>query len=170
MTATPSCRSCGAAPLAPVLSLGRTPLANSLRDAAQLGAPEPTFPLDLAVCPRCALVQITTEVPPDDLFRENAERRVQLGLLIGEVIRKEEVKATPERVRAEIQELASTYEDPDEVVSWYYSNKEQLAAVEAVVLEDQVIDLILGRATITDVNCSYEEALRPDPQPQREGA
>ena len=67
---TPVCRSCGAAPLAPVLSLGNTPLANALRDAAQLGAPEATFPLDLAVCPRCALVQITATVPPDDLFRD----------------------------------------------------------------------------------------------------
>ena len=67
---TPACRSCGAAPLAPVLSLGNTPLANALRDASELAAPEATFPLDLAVCPRCALVQITATVPPDDLFRD----------------------------------------------------------------------------------------------------
>lgn len=70
MTALPACRSCGAAPLAPVLSLGHTPLANALREPAALAAPEPTFPLDLAVCPRCSLVQITAEVPPDDLFRD----------------------------------------------------------------------------------------------------
>ena len=67
---TPVCHSCGAAPLAPVLSLGNTPLANALRDASELAAPEATFPLDLAVCPRCALVQITATVPPDDLFRD----------------------------------------------------------------------------------------------------
>ncbi len=67
---TPACRSCGAAPLTNVLSLGETPLANALRDATDLSAPEATFPLDLAVCPRCALVQITAEVPPDDLFRD----------------------------------------------------------------------------------------------------
>ena len=73
MTPTPpthGCRSCGTAPLEPVLSLGRTPLANALREASELDAPEPKFPLDLAVCPRCALVQITAEVPPDDLFRD----------------------------------------------------------------------------------------------------
>ena len=64
------CRSCGAGSLAPVLSLGSTPLANALRDGAMLTAPEPTFPLELAVCPRCALVQITAEVPPDELFRD----------------------------------------------------------------------------------------------------
>lgn len=67
---TPACRSCGTAPLTDVLSLGETPLANALRSAADLAAPEATFPLDLAVCPKCALVQITAEVPPDDLFRD----------------------------------------------------------------------------------------------------
>jgi SAM-dependent methyltransferase len=70
VTPTPPCRSCGHAPLAPVLSLGETPLANALRDASELAAPEPTFPLELALCPNCALVQITAEVPPDDLFRD----------------------------------------------------------------------------------------------------
>jgi SAM-dependent methyltransferase len=70
VTPTPACRSCGHVPLAPVLSLGQTPLANALRDASELAAPEPTFPLELAVCPYCALVQITAEVPPDDLFRD----------------------------------------------------------------------------------------------------
>lgn len=70
MNATPACRSCGHTPLAPVLSLGHTPLANALRDASELASPEPKFPLELAVCPHCTLVQITTEVPPDDLFRD----------------------------------------------------------------------------------------------------
>jgi SAM-dependent methyltransferase len=70
VTASPLCRSCGASPLAPVLSLGHTPLANALRDETALARPEPTFPLDLAVCPRCSLVQITAEVPPDELFRD----------------------------------------------------------------------------------------------------
>lgn len=62
------CRSCGATPLAPVLSLGATPLANALRD--DTGRPEARFSLELAHCPHCSLVQITTEVPPDDLFRD----------------------------------------------------------------------------------------------------
>jgi SAM-dependent methyltransferase len=67
---TPICRSCGATSLEPVLSLGNTPLANALRNAGESDAPEATFPLELAMCPHCALVQITTEVPPDDLFRD----------------------------------------------------------------------------------------------------
>jgi SAM-dependent methyltransferase len=63
-----ACRSCGAAELEPVLSLGRTPLANALLREEDLSRPEPTFPLELVFCPRCALVQITETVPPEQLF------------------------------------------------------------------------------------------------------
>lgn len=70
MSTATACRSCGAAGLAPVLDLGRTPLANRLLDAGQLAEPEPTYPLDLAFCPRCTLLQITETVPPEALFRD----------------------------------------------------------------------------------------------------
>ena len=63
-----ACRSCGAAELEPVLSLGRTPLANALLKEEDLAQPEPTFPLELVFCPACALVQITETVPPEQLF------------------------------------------------------------------------------------------------------
>ncbi|MHB8646955.1 MAG: class I SAM-dependent methyltransferase [Thermomicrobiales bacterium] len=69
MTTQTSCRSCGGT-LQTILSLGRTPLANSLLTATQLAAPEPTYPLDLALCPACSLVQITETVPPEVLFSE----------------------------------------------------------------------------------------------------
>jgi hypothetical protein len=69
MTTETTCRSCGGAHLQRILSLGRTPLANSLLTAAQLDEPEPTYPLDLVFCTDCALVQITETVPPEDLFR-----------------------------------------------------------------------------------------------------
>lgn len=70
MNPIPACRSCGGTPLVPVLSLGRTPLANALRGETELVAPEPAFPLDLAFCPACSLVQITETVPPAELFRD----------------------------------------------------------------------------------------------------
>lgn len=66
----PACRACGHAPLELVLSLGQTPLANALLSAAELTQPEPMYPLDLAFCPNCTLVQITETVPPEKLFRE----------------------------------------------------------------------------------------------------
>jgi len=99
---------------------------------------------------------------PDDMFRAQAERRVSLGLLLGEVIRRESLKADPARVRQMVEETASTYEEPQEVINWYYGNREQLATIEAVALEDQVIDLILGRAAVNESACSYEDALRAD--------
>jgi len=104
-----------------------------------------------------------SSVLPDDMFRSQAERRVALGLLLGEVIRKESMKADPARVRSVVEEMASTYEDPEEVINWYYGNREQLASIEAVVLEDQVIDTILAKAAVREVPCSYEEALRAEP-------
>lgn len=67
-----ACRSCGGRALEPVLSLGRTPLANALLSAEELDRPEPTFPLELVVCPDCSLAQITETVPPERLFREYA--------------------------------------------------------------------------------------------------
>lgn len=100
---------------------------------------------------------------PDDMFRAQAVRRVSLGLLLGEVIRREKLKADPARVRAIVEETASTYEEPEEVINWYYGNREQLASIEAVALEDQVIDLIATRASVVDEPCTYEEALRADP-------
>jgi 2-polyprenyl-3-methyl-5-hydroxy-6-metoxy-1,4-benzoquinol methylase len=65
-----TCRSCGAADLRPVLSLGRTPLANSLLTAADLAEPEPFYPLEVVFCPACTLVQITETVPPEELFSD----------------------------------------------------------------------------------------------------
>lgn len=99
---------------------------------------------------------------PDEMFSAQAGKRVALGLLLGEVIRRENLKADADRVRAMVEDMASTYEEPEEVVNWYYGNREQLASVEAVVLEDQAVDTVLARAQLSDVTCSYEEALRAD--------
>lgn len=70
MTHSPACLSCGTQPLAPVLSLGRTPLANALQTEEEPDRPEPTYPLDLGFCPTCSLVQLRESVPPEELFRE----------------------------------------------------------------------------------------------------
>lgn len=96
---------------------------------------------------------------PDDIFSERAERRVKLGLLLSELINKLEVSADAERVRQEIEEMASTYQDPEEVINWYYANQEQLANVESKVLEDQVVEKLLEQATVTEQPCTYQEAI-----------
>ncbi|MEP4484874.1 MAG: trigger factor [Halioglobus sp.] len=96
---------------------------------------------------------------PDDMFTENAERRVKLGLVLSELIQKLELKADADKVRETIEEMASTYQDPEEVINWYYSNQEQLSSVESKVLEDQVVEKLLDNANIEDKACSYQEAI-----------
>ncbi|MDO8862332.1 trigger factor [Haliea sp. E1-2-M8] len=103
---------------------------------------------------------------PDDMFRENAERRVKLGLILSEMISKHGLKADPARVRATIEELAATYQDSEEVVNWYYGDPEQLASVESKVLEDSVVEKLLEDANVTEQACTYQEAIAQAQQKQ----
>ncbi|SUZ76574.1 uncharacterized protein METZ01_LOCUS29428, partial [marine metagenome] len=82
--------------------------------------------------------EVDLSMLPDEPFQEQAGRRVILGLVLGEVIQQQKLQAEPAKVRESVEELASTYESPDDVINWYYGNKEQLAAIESAVLEDQV--------------------------------
>ena len=97
---------------------------------------------------------------PEDLLRDQARRRLVMGLIMAEIVGANEMKAEPERVREAIEELASTYESPEEVMRWYYGNEEQLSAVETSVLEDQVFDFIAGQVKLTEKSVSYQEAIR----------
>lgn len=99
---------------------------------------------------------------PDDMFREQAERRTALALLISEFVKQHELKADKDAVRALIDEAASTYEDPEQVVSYYYGNEQLLGSVEAAALEDQVVTALLDKATVTDKKVAYEEIVKPD--------
>jgi len=95
---------------------------------------------------------------PDDMFTEQAERRVGLGLLIGEVIKVNEFKADVDKVKSTIEEMAATYEKPEEVINYYNQNPQLLGGIEAAVLEDMVVEHILEKATVTEKTVSYEEA------------
>jgi trigger factor len=101
---------------------------------------------------------------PDTMFTENAERRVKLGLVMAEIIAANEIRADGEKVRDTIEEMASTYENPQEVIDHYYSSQEQLSAVESKVLEDQVVEKLLESANITENKCSYQDAISQDQQ------
>ncbi len=109
--------------------------------------------------------KIDPSMLPDELFAGQAQRRVALGLVLGEVIQQQKLRADPAKVRTAVEELAATYESPDEVVNWYYGNKEQLASVEGAVLEDQVFDYIIEQAVVSETQVSYQVAIKPDPAP-----
>ena len=112
--------------------------------------------------------QIDLNMLPDEMFKEKAERRAALGVIVSEVVKVEELTPNEESVRARIDEIASTYEQPQEVVDYYYSKPELLSSVEAVVLEDQVTELVLSKAKVKDETLSYEDAVKPDPEPGSE--
>ena len=99
---------------------------------------------------------------PDEPFQEQAKRRASLGLVLGEVIQEQNLRANPAKVRESVEELASTYESPDDVINWYYGNKEQLASIESTVLEDQVFDYIIEQANVNDKQVSYQDIMEPE--------
>ena len=101
---------------------------------------------------------------PDDLFKEQAKRRVTLGLVLGEVISQQSIQADAGKVRAAVEELAATYESPEEVVKWYYSNEEQLQGIESSVIEDEVFDFIIEQAEVSDKEVSYQDVINHESQ------
>jgi len=96
---------------------------------------------------------------PDDLFRGEAERRVKVGLVVNELINTQGLKSDPARVRQRVEDIASTYVQPEQVINWYYSNEAQLSQIEMAVLEDQVIEHILASANVSDVISSYADVI-----------
>ena len=108
---------------------------------------------------------IKPEQLPAELFAEQAKRRVVLGLIVAEVVKQFELKPDDARVRAMIEEMASAYQEPEQVISWYYKNDQQMNEVRSVVLEEQVVDTVLQKATVTDKSVSYEEAVKPAQAP-----
>ncbi|GAD28909.1 trigger factor [Photobacterium leiognathi lrivu.4.1] len=98
---------------------------------------------------------------PRELFEEQAKRRVVVGLLVGEVIKSEELKADEERIKAIIAEMASAYEDPSEVVKYYETNEQLMNNMRNVALEEQAIDALLAKAQVSDKAVSFNELMNP---------
>ena len=94
---------------------------------------------------------------PAEMFKAQAERRVKLGLILAELVEQHGLQAKPEQIRAEIDEFAKSYEDPKEVVRWYYSDRQRLAEMESFVVESNVVEFLLGKAKVTDKSSTFEE-------------
>lgn len=103
--------------------------------------------------------QFDASILPDDLFREQAERAVRLGLVVRQILEQNQLKADADKVRARIEEIAEQYEEPAEVVKWFYGNRQQLEQVEGAVLEEQVVELVLASAKQSDKASSYEDVV-----------
>lgn len=98
---------------------------------------------------------------PAELFEEQAKERVKVGLLLGEVIRQQELKPADDKVNEIIANAASAYEDPEEVVAYYQSNKDMMQQVRNLALEEQAMDFILEQAQVSDKAASFDEIMNP---------
>ncbi|MCW4152885.1 trigger factor [Halomonas sp. 18H] len=96
---------------------------------------------------------------PDELFAEQAKSRVQIGLLLAEVIKVNELDASDDEIKAKVEELAQQYQEPEQVVEYYMGNDEMKNQVKSAVLEEKAVDILLEQATVTDVEMSYQDAL-----------
>jgi trigger factor len=94
---------------------------------------------------------------PDNLFEDSARRRVALGLIIAEIVKKNGIVANAASVREAVEEMASTYEQPQEVVDYYYADRKRLAPVESLVLEDRVVDWVLGQVAVEDEAATFQQ-------------
>jgi trigger factor len=99
-------------------------------------------------------------VPVDpSWFVEQATRRVKLGLILSDIVKEKGIHATPEQIRGQIEEFAQSYEDPSEVVRWYYAQPQRLGEIEALVLENNVVDWVLANAQVTDKAVAFDELM-----------
>ena len=96
---------------------------------------------------------------PDELFRQEAMRRVQLGLLISEVIKKDKLELNQELVDDTIEQMAISYEQPDQVRAYYRQNQQARSSIEGMVLEDQVVAHILEHAQVTEKEVGFEDLM-----------
>ena len=137
----------------------------ALHDNTKIEVPKALVDLDverLTEQARADLAQrgIKQDMPlPADLFTEQAKRRVTLGLILNELVKSNSLEAKAEQVRAIVDEFAQSYEDPTEVVRWYYGDKQRLADVEALALEDNVVNFVLSKAKVTEKAVPFDELM-----------
>lgn len=96
---------------------------------------------------------------PREAFEAEAKRRVQLGLIVAELVRSQKLEARPEQIRGVVEEFAKSYEKPEEVARWYYQQPERLREVESIVLEDNVVQWVLGQARVEDKAVDFDELM-----------
>ena len=98
---------------------------------------------------------------PPDTFKEQAENRVRLGLLVAELVKSQSLQAKPDQLRKQVEEFAQAYENPGELIRYYFSDRNRLAEVEAIVVEQNVVDWVLNTARVTDKALAFDELMAP---------
>jgi len=135
---------------------------NGLLEQNEIELPKPLIDGEVEVLRKQAMQRFGDQAAnmpelPADLFTEQAERRVKVGLLLGEVIKTNELKAEDDRVQSLIASMASAYEDPSEVVAYYNGNEEMMQNMRNVALEEQAVEALLKTAKLTEKAVNFEE-------------
>jgi len=131
-----------------------------LLDNNELTLPDSMVTQEIAALRKQALENFKMETDselPDELFAEEAKRRVKLGLIIGEIVGQEKLQVDSQRVEQRIQQLANQYADRDQVIQYYRSNQQARASVESLVMEDQVVEWILDQVDKKEVSASFSD-------------
>jgi len=98
------------------------------------------------------------------MFREQAERRVKLGLIMSQIVKEHDLKVDTAKVKEMVESIAAPYEHPEEVVKWYYGDKQRLAEVESLVFEEQVVDWVMEQAKVEEKPIEFSELMSPQPR------
>ena len=101
---------------------------------------------------------------PDEIFAEQASRRVKLGLIVGEIVTKNELKSDQDKIDAMLNTLASTYEDPDQLIEYYKSNPEAMQTIQAAVMEEMIVDWVVKQANVVDEKVNFADLMNPQQQ------
>jgi trigger factor len=96
---------------------------------------------------------------PADMFEQPAQRRVNLGLILAELVKSHSLQARPEQVRALVEEQAQSYERPEEVVKWYYGSPDRLREMESIAVEENVVEWALGAANAQEQPVNFDELM-----------
>lgn len=139
---------------------------DALLSVATLDLPRSLVELEVGRLQEQALADLksrgmtTTDLQlPPELFVERAEKRVKLGLILGEVVKQNDLKARPEQIRSVVEEHAESFEDPAQMVRWYYSDASRLQEVEGMVLEDNVVEWAAKSMAVTSVTQDFDEIM-----------
>ncbi len=96
---------------------------------------------------------------PRDMFEAQAKRRVSLGLLLGEIIKQNNITLDTAQVRTKVEQMSKSYERPEDVIAWYYNDPKNLNDIQQLVLEDQTLDWLLAQATVTDEQVKFSDIM-----------
>jgi trigger factor len=138
----------------------------ALQDAARFDVPRSLLDAEIERMRHTALedlkqrgMTVEDKSLPAELFAERAERRIKVGLLVADLVKKHELGARPEQVRKVIEEHAESYEQPEQLVRWYYADPSRLAEVEALVMEDNVVEWAMGKMKAADKPVEFSELM-----------